>query len=166
MSNEKIVELRHTGGMRFEATPSVGYPLTFDSNDTPQGNSPVETVLAALGSCTAMDVISIAVKKRVAVEEYRIHVRGRQRDEYPQVLAEVVVTHEVVGRDISEASIRRCIELSATKYCPVSAMLSAGATVVHHRFRIVSTGAEPYESEGEVLATGPYARPDVLADQR
>ena len=45
-------------------------------------------------------------------------------------------------------------------------MISAGATVVHHRYRIHSTGAKPYEAEGEVIATGPYARPDVLADQQ
>jgi hypothetical protein len=75
------------------------------------------------------------------------------------------VTHELVGRDISEAAIRRCIELSATKYCPVNAMVSAGATVVHHRYRIASSGAAPYEAEGEVIATGPYARPDVIEDQ-
>ena len=75
------------------------------------------------------------------------------------------VTHEVTGRDIPEAGIRRCIELSAAKYCPVNAMISAGATVVHHRYRIVSSGAKPYEAEGEVIATGPYARPDILADQ-
>ncbi len=72
----------------------------------------------------------------------------------------------MTGVAISEAAIRRSIELSATKYCPVSAMLSAGATVVHHRYRIHSDGASPYEAEGEVIATGPYARPDVLADQR
>ncbi len=45
-------------------------------------------------------------------------------------------------------------------------MLSAGETVVHHRYRIVSSGAKPYESEGEVIATGPYARPEILVDQR
>ena len=44
-------------------------------------------------------------------------------------------------------------------------MISAGATVVHHRYHIVSSGDAPYESEGEVITTGPYARPDVLVDQ-
>ncbi|MEA2610074.1 MAG: hypothetical protein QOJ75_2317, partial [Chloroflexota bacterium] len=42
------------------------------------------------------------------------------------------------------------------------AMLSAGATVVHHRYRIHSSGARPYEAEGEVVATGPYTRPDIV----
>ena len=162
MPTLKSVEIEHRGGMRFEARPSSGHTLHFDDRESNQGGSPVETVLAALGSCSAMDVVSIAAKKRQAVDEYRIHVRGSQRDEYPQVLTEVEVTHEVVGRDLSEAAIRLAIELSATKYCPVNAMVSAGATVVHHRYRIVSSGAAAYEAEGEVIATGPYARPDVV----
>jgi putative redox protein len=166
MPTLKSVELRHDGGMRFEAMPSSGHALVFDDRVSNRGGSPVETMLAALGACTAMDIVSIAGKKRQPIEEYRIHVRGSQRDEYPQVFTEIEVIHEVAGPDIDEAAIRRCIELSATKYCPVNAMLSAGATVVHHRYRIVSTGASPYESAGEVISTGPYARPDVLADQR
>jgi putative redox protein len=81
------------------------------------------------------------------------------------VFTEIEVIHEVTGRNVSEGAIRRSIELSATKYCPVSAMISAGATVVHHRYRIHSTGERPYEAEGEVISTGPYAPLDILADQ-
>jgi putative redox protein len=145
--------------------PSSGHELAFDDRQSNRGGSPVETILAALAACSAMDVVSIATKKRLDIDAYRIHVTGSQRDEYPQVYTEVTVTHEVVGPDIDEAGIRRCIELSATKYCPVNAMVSAGATVVHHRYRIMSSGPSPYESEGEVIATGPYARPDILADR-
>jgi putative redox protein len=161
----KSVDLHHQGGMRFHAEPSSGHPLDFDDRTSNKGGSPVETLLTALGACTAMDVVSIAIKKRQRVDEYRIHVRGSQRDEYPQVFTEIEVVHEVVGRDLSEAAIRRSIELSATKYCPVNAMLSAGATVVHHRYRIRSEGARAFEAEGDVIDTGPYARPDVIADQ-
>ena len=126
MPTLKSVELRHDGRMRFEAMPSSGHALDFDDRKSNRGGSPVETILAALGACTAMDVVSIAGKKRQPIDEYRIHVRGSQRDEYPQVFTDIVVVHEVIGRDVSEVAIRRCIELSATKYCPVSAMLSAG----------------------------------------
>ena len=108
------------------------------------------------------DVISIATKKRQAIERYEVHAIGDQREEYPQVLTEVTVTHEVWGTDISEAAIRRSIELSATKYCPVNAMLSAGATTVHHRYVIHSTGERPYDAADEVIATGPYQRPEVV----
>ena len=86
---------------------------------------------------------------------------GSQRDEYPQVYSEIVVTHELEGPGLSEAAVRRAIELSATKYCPVNAMIAAGATTVHHRYRIRTAAADP-PNEGEVLSTGPYRRPDVL----
>jgi putative redox protein len=164
VSTIRTALLEHIDGTDFRTSTGTGRRIEFGDVAT-CALSPVETVLAALGACTAMDVVSIATKKRQAIADYRIHVRGDQRDEYPQVYTEIEVVHEMTGPDLSEAAIRRSIELSATKYCPVNAMISAGATVVHHRYRIHSTGAKPYDAEGEVLATGPYARPDIVAVQ-
>ena len=101
------VDLRHEGGMLFRAEPSSGHPLAFDDRVSNQGGSPVETILTALGACSAMDVVSIAGKKRQAIEQYEIHVRGSQRDEYPQVFTEIEVVHAFVGPNLSEAAIRR-----------------------------------------------------------
>jgi len=159
----KSVWLEHRGGMAFHAKPSSGHPMDFDDRESNTGASPVETVLSALASCSAMDVVGIMAKKRQDVIAYRILVTGVQRDEYPQVYTEVVMTHEVDGRNLSEAAIRRAIELSALKYCPVNAMLSAGATEVHHRYVARQTGESPSESEGEVVVTGPYKRPEIVA---
>jgi len=164
VSTVRTAVIEHVGGTDFQSATGTGRTIGF--GEAARGFlSPVETVLVALGSCTAMDVISIATKKRQRLSSYRIHVRGNQRDEYPQVFTEIDIIHEVTGENLSEAAIRRSIELSATKYCPVSAMISAGATVIHHRYRIHATGQAAYEAEGEVIATGPYARPDIIADQ-
>jgi putative redox protein len=162
MPTLKSVRLEHRGGKAFHAEPSSGHPLDFDDRTSNTGGSPVETVLSALAACSAMDVISIVTKKRQAISAYRVEVTGSQRDEYPQVYTEVVVTHEIEGRGLSEAAIRRAIELSALKYCPVNAMVSAGATTVHHRYKIRSEGTVSYATEGEVIATGPYQRPDIV----
>jgi putative redox protein len=162
MPTHKSVRLEHRGGMKFHADPSSGHPYDFDDRESNTGGSPVETVLAALASCSAMDVVSIMSKKRQAVSSYRIEASGEQRDEYPQVYSEITIVHEIEGKNLSEAAIRRAIELSATKYCPVNAMLSAGATVVHHRYKVRSEGTVSYAVEGEVLATGPYRRVDVI----
>ena len=162
MPTHKAVRLEHRGGMRFHAEPSSGHPYDFDDRQSNTGASPVETVLAALASCSAMDIVSIVGKKRQAITSYSLDVTGDQRDEYPQVFSEITIVHVLEGTDLSEAAIRRAIELSATKYCPVNAMISAGATIVHHRYRIRSTGAHAYEHESEVLATGPYRRADVI----
>ena len=148
--------------MQFVATPSSGHVITFDERQTNHGGSPVETVLAALAACTAMDIVTIARKKRQANDTYVVEASGTARDEYPQVYTEIDIVHVVTGTRLSEGAIRRSIELSATKYCPVSAMISAGATVIHHRYRITSTGDTPVEAAGLVVSTGPYQRPDII----
>jgi putative redox protein len=155
----KTAELSFTAGMHFDVETGSGRTFTFD--DAPEdGLGPVESVLAALAACTAMDVISIALKKRQPVVTYRIHARGERRDEYPTIYTRIDLVHDVEGPGVSTAAIARCIELSATKYCPISAMLSAGDTEIHHSYRVARPG-EPVE-EAEVLVTGPYQRPDVV----
>jgi putative redox protein len=163
MSRTRSATLVHEGGMRFVATTGSTRTIVYGDTIEAAELSPVETIAVSLAACSAMDVVSIAAKKRQVVARYAIHVEANQRDEYPQILTHVVVTHEVEGPVVEEAAIRRAIELSATKYCPVNAMLSAGATEVHHRYRVVNTGAEPFTAEGEVVVTGPYRRPDVIA---
>jgi putative redox protein len=149
--------------MRFRVRTGTGRTILFGDDPTIAEHSPVELVAAALAGCSGMDVASIMIKKRQRIDSYTITVDAVQRDEYPQVLTSIVLFHEVVGPDVTEDAVRRCIELSATKYCPVNAMLSAGETVVHHRYHVRRTGPEPVDVEGEVLVTGPYRRPEVVA---
>jgi putative redox protein len=162
MSRIRAATLIHEGGNRFVATTGTARTIVYGDDHETNELSPVETLVANLAACSAMDVISIALKKRQQLTTYRIHVEGTQRDEYPQVLTRLDVTHEVEGPVVDEQAIRRCIELSALKYCPVNAMISAGATEVHHRFRIRNTGPQPFEKEDEVVVTGPYRRPDIV----
>ncbi|MES2209162.1 MAG: OsmC family protein [Chloroflexota bacterium] len=163
MSTIRTATLIHENGNTFATTTGSGRAFRWgDHADVPE-LGPVETVAVALAACSAMDVISIAAKKRQEISRYAIDVRAEQRAAYPQVLTRVDVTHQVEGPKVEEAAIRRSIELSATKYCPVNAMLSAGATEVHHRYVVRGTGAEPFEASGEVIVTGPYRRPDIVA---
>ena len=148
--------------MRFSAETGTGRTMVFGDHPSENEHSPVELVASALAACTAMDVISILEKKRQDVASYTVTVVAAQRDEYPQVLTTIEQLHEIAGPEVSEEAVRRSIELSATKYCPVNAMLSAGETAVHHRYRLVRSGGDPLEATGEVLVTGPYRRPDTL----
>lgn len=92
--------------------------------------TPVELLLIALGSCTAVDVISILKKKREQVSAYRVEVRGERRDEHPRSYKRMEVHHVVTGREISEKSVSQAIELSETKYCSVAATLRPTAEIV------------------------------------
>jgi putative redox protein len=158
----KTADVRHVEGMRFVALSGSGHEIPFDDRETDTAAGPTETVVAALAACTAMDVVSIARKKRQSIESYVVHARADQRGDYPQVFTRIDLVHEVVGSDVTEDAIRQCIELSATIYCPISAMLSSGATEIHHGYRIRNTGDEPFGAQAEVIVTGPWRRPDVV----
>jgi putative redox protein len=162
MTRERRAKVVYEGEMRFSVRTGTDRTLVYGDRAEMNELSPVETIVTALAACSAMDVVSIVTKKRQPIERYEISAVASQRDEYPQVLTEVTVTHEVWGTGLSETAIRRSIELSANKYCPVNAMLSAGATMVHHRYRIHDTGPTPVEIVGEACSTGPYRRPEAL----
>jgi putative redox protein len=158
----RTASLRHQGGERFAGTTGTGRSYSFGDDREANQYSPVESVVASLAACTAMDVMAILVKKRQVVDRYDVEARAEQRDEYPQVLTTIEVVHDVEGPVLLEQAVRRAIELSATKYCPVSAMLSAGLTEIHHRYRMHCTGLDEKRAEGLVVVTGPFRRPDAV----
>jgi len=111
-------------------TPS-GHALTLDTNHARNSApTPTELLLVALGSCTAVDVISILKKKREHVSDYRVEVRGDRREEHPRSFERMEVHHIVRGRNVSEKSVAQAIELSEAKYCSVAATLRPTAEIL------------------------------------
>lgn len=147
-------------GLRFSVTTGSGHTIVLDNAEGNGGPRPVEMLLAGQVGCTGMDVMSILQKKRQVITRYEVSVSAEQRDGQPAVFTRADVVHLVEGPAVDEASVRRAIELSATKYCSVAAMLSAGTVEIHHRYRIL--GADGSATEGEVMVTGPHADPDTL----
>jgi putative redox protein len=163
MTRDRRAVVTFDGSGTWSATTGTGRTVVFGDDVAANSHSPVEIVATALAACTAMDVASILAKKRQVVESYSVAVDAVQRDEYPQILTRIRLLHEVAGPVVTEAAVRRAIELSGTRYCPVNAMLSAGATAIEHAYRVRGTGAVPFEVEGIVLVTGPFRRPDPVA---
>jgi putative redox protein len=160
--SEKRIVARHGGKMHFDLTTGSGHTVVLDDGEGDAGPRPTEMLLASLVACTAMDVVSLLVKKRQPFTAYSVEARGTQQTDYPQVYTWIELVHVVAGIAVDDVKVRRSIELSATKYCPINAMISAGPTEVHHRFRILDSATEPAETrEGLVMVTGPSA--DVFA---
>lgn len=139
------VQVLLDAGLRFSAATQSGFTITTDSpgpTDSASAASPMELVLVALGGCTAMDVISILRKMRQEVTYYNVALSGERATEHPRVYTSIIMTHTFHGTGITEASVRRAIELSMTKYCPVFGMLSPNVAI-EERFEIVEeeTGA-------------------------
>lgn len=94
------------------------------------GPTPIELLLTALSGCTGVTVLSILQKKREPVTGLEVHVDGQRAEEHPRVYTHIDVTYRVYG-DVKRESVERAIELSETKYCGVSAMLSKVTTMTH-----------------------------------
>lgn len=111
-------------------TPS-NHAVAIDTDPERQSApSPMELLLLALGSCTGVDVASILKKKRQAVTDYRIEVRGRRREEHPRSYDRIEVHHIVTGCNISERALAQAVELSETKYCSVAATFRPTVEIV------------------------------------
>jgi putative redox protein len=133
------------GGMAFRGKADSGHELTLDSapevGGEDKGLRPMELLILGLAGCTGMDVISILRKMRQEVTGYEVRVAGERADEHPKVYTHIAVEHVVRGRGLSPQNVARAVELSATRYCPASAMLGKAARV-EHTFRIVEEDGE------------------------
>ncbi len=126
----KTVRLRHAGGEAFVAESQSGHAIvTSFGHEKLTAPSPMELLLIALGGCTGSDVVSILEKKRQRVTGYDIEVRGERRAEHPRIYTRIEVVHNVRGHAIDPKAVQHAVELSETKYCSVSAMLSAAAQI-------------------------------------
>ena len=154
---EKQVSVSYEGGMRFVAQTGSGHDIVMDNAAGDTGPRPTELVLVAIAGCTAMDVVEILAKKRQVVTSYTTEVSGVQREKAPNVFTSITVVHVVEG-DVETEAVRRAIELSATKYCTVSAQLASGVARISHRYLIrrpAGAANGPAEESGEVVVTGP-----------
>jgi putative redox protein len=139
--------------LELAAVSGSGLPVTMDTSlsQPRRGPSPREMVLIGLGGCTAMDVAEILNKKRQPPTTYRVQVTSTEAEAHPQVFTAITVEHIVTG-EVGLEALRRSIELSATRYCPVSRMLSA-TVPIEHRYRLTRPGEG--EISGLVVVTGP-----------
>ena len=110
-----------------------GFRMDLDAEETVGGGGagpqPHRLLLQALAGCTAMDVISILRKKRQQVSGLSVEVQGYRADQHPRVYTQIEVLYRVRGQNVDPQAVARAIELSATRYCPVIAMLGKVAQV-------------------------------------
>ncbi len=122
IQNDGKATIRLVDDNLFLGTSPSGHAIAIDTDHArSSAASPVELLLIALGSCTAVDVIEILRKKRGIVTDYRVEVTGERRAEHPRSYTSMEVRHIVRGHNISEKSIAQAIRLSEEKYCSVAA---------------------------------------------
>jgi len=137
----KEIFLKQLKGNTFAAKAGSNHWVIMDTKTDVGGNdsasTPKELVLMALAGCTSMDVIPILKKKKSPVIGYECNVKGIERDEHPKIFTEIHVEYVFYGDGIKPEDVEHAIDLSVSKYCSVSAILSASAKLTHS-YRIES----------------------------
>jgi putative redox protein len=129
--DESKAIIHYAGNDLFVGISPSGHAQVLETNhERGSAATPVELLLIALGSCTAVDVVSILRKKREQLTDYRVEVSGERRTEHPRSYTRFTVRHILRGHKLSEAAVARAIELSETKYCSVAATLRPAAEIV------------------------------------
>jgi putative redox protein len=125
MKETEVVSTRWLDNMSFESEIN-GHKIIIDAKEEvggqDKGPRPKPFMLAALGGCTAMDVVSILKKMRVDLKNLNVIVEGELSEEHPRRFTKMHIIYEVEGEDLAMDKIEKAVSLSEEKYCGVSAV--------------------------------------------
>lgn len=124
-------------GLSFIGESASGHQVLMDGNSGDKAPSPMEMVLMATGSCSAIDVVSILQKGRHDVVDCEVKLTSERREEAPRLFTHINLHFIVTGRDLTENVVERAVMLSAEKYCSVSLMLGKAAEI-SHSFEVIN----------------------------
>ncbi len=122
---EHKIKINWKKNMAFE-TEINGHKLIMDVpaeiGGEDKGPRPKPLMLAALGGCTAIDMVWILKKMRIIIDDLKIQVISNLTDEDPKHYTSMHIIYEFFGKDLSFDKLEKAVKLSQEKYCGVSFM--------------------------------------------
>ncbi len=113
--------------------------------------TPKQLVLAALCGCTGMDVIGLLKKYKQIPEKFEIMAEANVATSHPHEFTDVKLRYLVEG-PCDPNKVLEAINLSQTKYCAVSAMISRAAAITYN---ISLNGKQLAEGKSDFQNLGP-----------
>jgi putative redox protein len=129
----KIELSRLDNDLQMEAVNDMGNKVVMDGGPADGGHDsgfrPMQMLLAGMGGCSAVDVVSILRKQRIELKDIKITITGeREKGVVPSLYTEVHAHFKLFGNiDIDKA--QRAVQLSVGKYCSVAKTLEKTARV-------------------------------------
>jgi putative redox protein len=119
---------------------SMVIDIPIDQGGNGNGMRPMQTVLAALCGCSAVDVVSILKKQKQTLTGFKIWVDGeREKGKEPSVWQTVDLIFELTGEVESNKGFR-AVQLSVDKYCSVAETVRRAGATIH--YKVVVNGIE------------------------
>jgi putative redox protein len=147
-------------GFRFVGVADTGHGVLMDSKmaeSPPVGASPMELVLMALGGCSSIDIVDILRKMRQDLSSLEVAIKAERASEPPRVFTNAQIQFVASGEGLTEASLKRAVDLSMEKYCSVAATLTRGGTKITYTCRVGGGGEAAPSEEPPGAAAAPEA---------
>jgi putative redox protein len=130
------VTVKATSDMKFTATAPNGTVCALGASQAVGGDGtgfrPMELLLGALASCSAIDAVLILKKMQVAFSHIDIEVQGERVEGNPSPYKTIGITFKVRGADPAHlAKAQKAVSLSVEKYCSVGSSLDPNIKVSH-----------------------------------
>ena len=92
--------------------------------------SPMEAVLGALASCSAIDVVEVLHKKRKSFQDLVIQVEADRREQpYPRIFTRIHLHFQIQSDAVRPIDLEKAVALSVDKYCSVAGMLKSACPI-------------------------------------
>jgi putative redox protein len=89
---------------------------------------PMELLLSAVASCSAMDVLHILRKQKEPIEHLSIAIEGVRPDAVPSPFVRMKLVFVARGK-LDDHKLQRAVSLAVEKYCSARATLGAAVEV-------------------------------------
>ena len=134
-------QIKWVSGLAFIGKGSSNHWIGMDAPEKIGGfnaaSRPLELLLIGLGGCTGMDVVSLLRKMRVEFTGFKVTAKAEVAEEHPRVYTKIDLLYEFRGKDLSPDKLKKAVDLSQERYCPVSAMLRK-ACQISYEIKVVS----------------------------
>jgi putative redox protein len=131
----KINIKRIDDDFNMEATNEDGNTLLMDGapdiGGHGKGMRPMQLLLAAVGGCSAIDVILILKKQKQIIESFEIEVDGEREKIEDYSLFKDICLHFKIKGEVDPDKAERAVKLSVEKYCSVSKTLEPTAKITY-----------------------------------
>jgi putative redox protein len=122
------VQVNWKEALAFDAIGEDGHTVRIDTSvengGLNSGMNPKRLLLASLCGCSAIDVIEILNKMKVAFTKLEVTAEADQTDTVPKTFTHIDLVYHCDVQAEDEDKLKRAVSLSMDKYCGVSAMLA------------------------------------------
>lgn len=129
----KINVKRLNDKFHMEASNEDGNTIQMDSapdiGGEGKGMRPRQMLLAALGGCSAIDVLLILRKQKQDILDFNVEVDGQSEKVHDYSLFRDITLHFKIKGSVDYDKVERAVKLSLEKYCSVSKTLEPTAKI-------------------------------------